>query len=141
MSRRDQAPGPYAGLTERELEVLCLLAGGHTSKTIATRLGRSEAAVNELLRGARRKTGVGSSRELARLLDAQKIWDKNIDLPAPALPSDGMARPATGGPLTSKGMGAMLIALSAAAAAMMLATAPSTPQAETPPAASAPPAT
>jgi DNA-binding CsgD family transcriptional regulator len=141
MSRRDQAPGPYAGLTERELEVLCLLAGGHTSKTIATRLGRSEAAVNELLRGARRKTGVGSSRELARLLDAQKIWDRKIDLSTPALPGDGLVRPATRGLLTSKGMGAMLIAISAAATGLMLAAAPSAPQAETPPAAYAPAAT
>jgi hypothetical protein len=26
------------------------------------------------------QTGIGSSRELARILDSQKIWDKNIGL-------------------------------------------------------------
>ena len=73
-------------LTDKELEILRLLAGGHTVKSIAARLDRSEASINERLREARRKTGVGSSRELARQLDAQKIWDKNIDL-SPGEPS------------------------------------------------------
>jgi len=58
-------------LTPGEREVLILLARGHTAKTIATSLGLSVAAVNERLRGARRRTGAGSSRELARLLAQQ----------------------------------------------------------------------
>jgi DNA-binding CsgD family transcriptional regulator len=57
-------------LSEKELEILRLLAGGHTVKSIAVLLGRSEASINERLREARRKTGVGSSRELARMLAA-----------------------------------------------------------------------
>lgn len=59
-------------LNEAEREVLNLLAGGHTAKSIANELGSTPAAVNERLREARRKTGVGSSRELARLLKSQE---------------------------------------------------------------------
>ena len=80
MTANDPMPGLSASLTERELEILRLLAAGHTVKTIAARLDRSETAINERLRSARRKTGVGSSRELARLLDAPENCDKNIDL-------------------------------------------------------------
>lgn len=75
-------PRALEALNDNELEILRLLANGHTAKSIAASLGRSETAINERLREARRKTGVGSSRELARLLDAQKIWDKNIVLSA-----------------------------------------------------------
>ena len=93
MSPLDRSPGTLASLTERELEALRLLAAGHTVKSIAATLGRSEASINERLRDARRKTGVGSSRELARLIDAQKIWDRNIDLSAPQSPDDHSAAP------------------------------------------------
>src|SRR3546814_7650576 len=72
--------GSLAALNDNELEILHLLANGHTAKSIAASLGRSETSIHERLREARRKTGVGSSRELARLLDAQKIWDRNFDL-------------------------------------------------------------
>lgn len=128
MSAKERLSGPFAGLTERELEVLRLLALGHTAKTIAYRLGRSETSINERLRDARRKTGVGSSRELARALDAQEIWDKKIDLSTEGLASDSFAQPATSGAKTLKGLIVMLIALSAAAAAMMFTAAPSVDQ-------------
>ena len=59
-------------LNEAERQVLYLLAEGHTAKSIANELGSTPAAVNERLREARRKTGVGSSRELARLLKSQE---------------------------------------------------------------------
>lgn len=59
-------------LNEAERRVLRLLAAGHTAKSIATELDTTAVAVNERLREARRKTGVGSSRELARLLTAQE---------------------------------------------------------------------
>ena len=52
-------------LNEAERRVLGLLAEGHTAKSIANTIGSTPAAVNERLREARRKTGVGSSRELA----------------------------------------------------------------------------
>lgn len=59
-------------LNDAERTVLRLLAEGHTAKSIANSIGSTPAAVNERLREARRKTGVGSSRELARLLRAQE---------------------------------------------------------------------
>jgi DNA-binding CsgD family transcriptional regulator len=55
-------------LNEAERRVLLVLAEGHTAKSIATELDTTPAAVNERLRQARRKTGVGSSGELARVL-------------------------------------------------------------------------
>lgn len=59
-------------LNESERQVLHLLAEGHTAKSVANELGSTPAAVNERLREARRKTGAGSSRELARLLRSQE---------------------------------------------------------------------
>lgn len=73
-------------LNESERRVLRMLAEGHTAKTIATELGTSPAAVNERLREGRRKTGVGSSRELARLLKAQENRDEQIGMGNPAVP-------------------------------------------------------
>jgi DNA-binding CsgD family transcriptional regulator len=64
-------------LSDAERRALLLLAQGHTAKSAADLLGASEAAVNERLREARRKTGVGSSRELARLV-AQESRDEKI---------------------------------------------------------------
>ncbi|MEI6640764.1 MAG: helix-turn-helix transcriptional regulator [Novosphingobium sp.] len=107
-------------LTEREIEILRLLAAGHTVKSIAARLARSEASINERLRDARRKTGVGSSRELARLLDEQKIWDKIPDLASP--PSSGAApgQPASRGLTRTGGTIAMLIAMPIIAAGSLI---------------------
>lgn len=65
-------------LNEAECRVLGLLAEGHTVKSIAHSIGTTPGAVNERLREARRKTGVGSSRELARLLKAQENRDEQI---------------------------------------------------------------
>lgn len=81
-------------LNPAEREVLALLAQGHTAKSIATLTGRTEGSVNERLREARRKTGVASSRELARLLaqaEARKNRDEQIGVVG--LPSDGHPRP------------------------------------------------
>ncbi|MCD2323203.1 DUF4019 domain-containing protein [Sphingomonas sp. IC-56] len=55
-------------LTEREKETLRLLLKGHDAKSIARDLGLSVHTINERLRDARRKLGVSSSREAARLL-------------------------------------------------------------------------
>ena len=55
-------------LSDRERETLRLLARGHEAKSIASALGVSVHTVNERLRAARRKLGVSSSREAARLL-------------------------------------------------------------------------
>lgn len=107
-------------LNAKELEILRLLAEGHTVKSIATGLGRSEASINERLREARRKTGVGSSRELARLLDAQKIWDKKIDLSSHPHSTESRERSPQRRRIWSKGMIVMLIALPLAAAGLLM---------------------
>ena len=61
-----------AALTDREREVLQLLLAGHTAKTIAAELDLSVHTVNDYLREARRKLGVSSSREAARILGEQE---------------------------------------------------------------------
>ncbi|WP_198507640.1 helix-turn-helix domain-containing protein [Qipengyuania seohaensis] len=57
-----------ASLTDREREVLRLLLAGHTAKTIAIELDLSVHTVNDYLREARKKLGVSTSREAARIL-------------------------------------------------------------------------
>lgn len=129
MSYLEPVPsGALASLSDKELEVLRLLAAGHTVKSIAARLERSEASINERLRDARRKTGVGSSRELARLVDAQKIWDKKPDLSAPVLPADHVVQPPKAGRPGPKGRMIMLIAMPIVAAAGLLVAQPDTAQ-------------
>ena len=70
-------------LNAKERQILLLLAQGHTAKSAAVATGSSVHAVNERLREARRKTGVASSRELARLvsLNPQKSRDEKIGVP------------------------------------------------------------
>ena len=132
MPRPDRPAKSLETLTDKELEVLRLLTAGHTVKSIAARLGRSETSINERLRDARRKTGIGSSRELARYLDAQKIWDKKIDLPTQRNTTDeGVRLPKPERP-TSKGRIVMLISVFAAVAGIAMATA-TLPQQDSPP--------
>lgn len=107
-------------LTDKEREILRLLAGGHTVKSIAAQLGRSEASINERLREARRKTGVGSSRELARQLADQRIWDEEIDLSPPAPSAQTSSVPRKGAFEWTKGRIAMAFMLTAAALALAL---------------------
>lgn len=123
---------PVDDLTDKELEVLRLLTAGHTVKSIAARLGRSEASINERLRDARRKTGIGSSRELARLVDAQKIWDRKIDLSARDAATDEGWQPPNSGRRWSKGIVIMSLTILAAAALAFAAMQPAE-RAEAPP--------
>lgn len=116
MSVMERLPRAFATLSDKELEVLRLLAAGHTVKSIAASLGRSEASINERLRDARRKTGVGSSRELARLISTQENWDRKIDLPANELAPHGLEQPPKAGRNRPKGAFVMAIALPIAAA-------------------------
>lgn len=132
MSATQHPHTDVTGLTERELEILRLLAAGHTVKTIATRLDRTEASINERLRDARRKTGIGSSRELARLLDAQKNWDRKIDLPPQRTSTDSNAQPAGRGPTWPKGQRIMLITLPLAALGLIVAATPTLHEAASP---------
>ena len=86
MGQEPDATIDFGKLNAAERTALSLLAQGHTAKSIANLTDRSVGAVNERLREARRKTGVGSSRELARLLAAQENRDEFIGVSnAPAV--------------------------------------------------------
>lgn len=115
------AASAIASLSPRELEILKLLAKGHTAKSIAARLGKTETAIHERLRDARRKTGIGSSRELARIVDAQEIWDKNIGLFRPVSSAEGAIPPADRGRTMTKGLMMILPIALAASTIVMLA--------------------
>ncbi|WP_413629941.1 helix-turn-helix domain-containing protein [Novosphingobium sp. JCM 18896] len=65
-------------LTERDKETLRLLLRGHDAKSIAQIQELSVHTVNERLRDARKKLGVSSSREAARLLAASEDIAPNI---------------------------------------------------------------
>ncbi|MFN7112577.1 MAG: hypothetical protein ACK4M2_13150 [Brevundimonas sp.] len=82
-----------ARLNATERELLLLLGRGHTAKSIATMKDLSVAAVNERFRSARRKTGLASSREIARLLVAQENRDDLIDLAAAPNQTASLPRP------------------------------------------------
>lgn len=82
-----------ARLNATERELLLLLGRGHTAKSIATMKDLSVAAVNERFRSARRKTGLASSREIARLLVAQENRDDLIDLAATPSQAASLPRP------------------------------------------------
>lgn len=122
MTMMDRVDASHTALSDRELEVLRLLATGHTVKSIAARLNRSEASINERLRDARRKTGFGSSRELARRLATQETWDRIPDLSASPALAEPAPRPGLSGPARSKGHLIMLLAIPAAAAALLITT-------------------
>lgn len=125
-----ETTGSFADNLERlnpaEREVLTLLAHGHTAKSIAALTGRSVGAVNERLREARRKTGVGSSRELARRLLVRKNGAEEVGVAAGtapgAAPAEG-APPPVAGARTRGGliMAALLIAVAGAGALAFLA--------------------
>jgi DNA-binding CsgD family transcriptional regulator len=59
---------PARDLPEREKQILRLLLIGHDAKSIGRQLGLSTNIVNERLRDSRKKLGVSSSREAARML-------------------------------------------------------------------------
>jgi DNA-binding CsgD family transcriptional regulator len=121
-------------LSQSERRVLLLLAEGHTAKTVAAALGMTEGAVNERLREARRKTGVGSSRELARLLRGvetgpQEIRPKQMGVAAtaPSIDTQGRQRGRRLGWPVILGAFAMITLASALGALAVLALAPGSP--------------
>jgi DNA-binding CsgD family transcriptional regulator len=90
------------GLTAKEKDALRLLLRGHDAKSSARELGLSVHTVNERLRDARRKLGVTSSREAARLLLAEErektpeiFADKALRDAAEAPVAANMTAPAT----------------------------------------------
>ncbi len=116
--------GDLESLSDRERETLRLLGRGHDAKSIAAALGLSVHTVNERLRDVRRKLGVSSSREAARLLLAQeagpeppnKLGDEEIGVAGPraegAYPFRAH-RSATGArrPLTYAAIGVVMLAM------------------------------
>ena len=76
MSSNDPALGLSTCLTDREMEILRLLVAGHTVKTIAARLGRSETSINERLRSARRKTGWAAAANWRAFWTSKKFVTK-----------------------------------------------------------------
>ena len=65
-------------LTDKEKEALRLLLAGHDAKSSAAQLDLSVHTINDRLRNARRKLGVSSSREAARILgDAEGETPQN----------------------------------------------------------------
>jgi DNA-binding CsgD family transcriptional regulator len=111
-------------LSERECEVLRLLVRGYDAKSIARDLGLSIHVVNERLRDSRRRLGVSSSREAARILAAHEgtnfPGNKSFGIGPPAVcgaagrRSDGRG---AGGrrPLNVPIAGAVMIVIAAAA--------------------------
>lgn len=116
-------------LTEREKETLRLLLEGHDAKSAASALGLSVHTVNERLREARRKLGVGSSREAARALARAEgpnfLGDKQLGVAQAAAPgpehrpSDQRRR--LGSPLVWLSGGMVMMLAMVAAVAMMMA--------------------
>jgi len=122
-SKTDVHKGPDLGrLSAAERRVLELLAEGHTAKSIAGLTEQSEGAINERLRSARRKTGVGSSRELARLIGVQKNRAENFGISALMSPVavDGVQATPRRARLASLKGSLMLVTLCAAATALVL---------------------
>lgn len=60
----DASAGPPSGLSEREVEVLRLVAMGHTNAEISSRLYLSVRTVESHRAHIQRKTGIGSRAEL-----------------------------------------------------------------------------
>ncbi len=126
-----------SALLEREKDVLRLLLVGHDAKSIARHLDLSTHIVNERLRDARRKLGVGSSREAARLLaqaeadNPKKFGDKDFGYPQAAVAvKDADAQAIQGSAQTGITNGKLLMLISlpiVAGAAFLLATNSPTP--------------
>lgn len=84
----------YDALTEKERETLRLMVRGHDAKSMARELSLSVHTINDRLRSARRKLGVTSSREAARLVFEQEgtapenLAGKELGSARPGPPSD-----------------------------------------------------
>jgi DNA-binding CsgD family transcriptional regulator len=114
---RSDRPIDLSRLNDSERQVLRMLGEGHTAKSIANALGSTPAAVNERLREARRKTGVGSSRELARVLRAQENRHEQMGMGKSRPSATLVAQPEAETWRPQTGVFAMIAVLVAAAAA------------------------
>lgn len=121
-------------LTEKEKQTLRLMLRGYDAKSMARHLDLSIHTINERLRCARRKLGVSSSREAARLLTAWEGPAYNLsgdeDLgeagPGPAVSANANGK---SGPFPGWIIGGMMMIMTVVAALALFA-APQTPEAE-----------
>jgi DNA-binding CsgD family transcriptional regulator len=79
---------PGRGLTEREAQIVALIALGHSNKLIAYELGLAWSTVRVLIQRAARKLGVRTRRELE---EKAKAFPRRSDEP-PGSPATGQAR-------------------------------------------------
>lgn len=92
--RRDfaQIHERFAGLTDREREIMTLLATGRVSKQIAGQLGVSEVTVRVHRSQIMQKMGARSPADLVRIADRLKTEDENPSDPVAEGPYDGVPR-------------------------------------------------
>lgn len=114
-------------LTPKEKEALRLLLAGYDAKSSARELGLSVHTINERLRDARRKLGVSSSREAARLLAATEgTADNPLGYKQFGVTSDDSARqmPPAAGPRSPRARiiwtGAIVTLIASVIAAVLL---------------------
>ncbi len=75
-SEPEQQDGPFADLTPREMEILCLLAEGQSNKVIARNLGISDGTVKLHVKAILRKLDVHSRVEAAVMAVEQGMCQK-----------------------------------------------------------------
>ncbi|EGF92344.1 bacterial regulatory protein, luxR family protein [Asticcacaulis biprosthecium C19] len=91
-------------LSERQKQVLRLVAQNHQAKEIARLLGISESTVKTHMEEGRRRLGIATSREAARYLAAQESASAPV-APLPpqgGYPSGSMDQPATDAAVSSE---------------------------------------
>lgn len=89
---RAQIHERFAGLTDREKEIMTLLARGRVSKQIAGQLGVSEVTVRVHRSQIMQKMGARSLADLVRIADRLKTDDENPADPVAEGPYDGLPR-------------------------------------------------
>jgi len=83
----------FATLTDREKEIMTLLARGRASKRIAGQLGISEVTVRVHRGQIMQKMGARSLADLVRMVDLLKLDDGNASDPVAVDTYDGLPRP------------------------------------------------
>lgn len=87
----DSMIGPFAGLTERQLEIVRLLAMGYTTNEIARQRATSASAAEQMITAIYRRLGLPGSGEVNQRAEAVRLFVEHVGLPdrphqPPALP-------------------------------------------------------
>lgn len=134
----------YDALSEKERETLRLMVRGHDAKSMARELDLSVHTINDRLRAARRKLGVTSSREAARLVfehegaAPENLAGKGLGGVGDAETGDVEAGPRAASPKPRHYLVIGVILMSLVLATILLATQATAPEAQ--PTSSGPPA-